>query len=223
LEKKRNKNYNIYLLEKIYIRKYKYQYTYNYYVYVSVCSEIRLEIRFVKSPRLLIKLPVQPSTIDELALIRFWLLKFSQTHFENLNVSVEGAYRGILSPDFLSVLSPRKGPRQILFHANNVKIERGAAIPSAFGRFLCARKVFLRKPLLEKEPHRYSLVKFIIGEKGNATEKVFIHFKPYGSNQEKFCELLVNVSLNSFIIQFGDIIFLSNFADLVSHAHGNRP
>jgi hypothetical protein len=66
--------------------------------------------------RLLIKLPIHPSTIEELALIRFWLLKVSQTHFEELD-----ANHGILNPEFLSVISPRTGPMKILFHANYIK------------------------------------------------------------------------------------------------------
>jgi hypothetical protein len=150
---------------------------------------------------LLIKLPVHPSTIEELALIRFWLLKLSQTYFEELN-----ANHGILNPEFLSVLNPRTGPRKILFHANDVTCGEAdikiilfhtngvefrerikAAIPADFAQFLCARRMTLQTSLHD-EPH--NLFKFITGT-GN-TLKYFC-ILTIGLKQREFCELLVKV------------------------------
>jgi hypothetical protein len=138
---------------------------------------------------LFIKLPIHPSTIEELALIRFWLLKLSQTHFEDIN-----ANRGILNPSFLSVLKPRTGPRKILFHANDVEIklyEYEAVIPTDFAQFICARRITLHTQLLD-EPHRNNLFKFITGT-GNALEKIRIF--TIESNQREFFKVLVKVKL----------------------------
>jgi hypothetical protein len=159
--------------------------------------------------RLLIKLPVHPSTVEELALIRFWLLKLSQVHFEDIY-----ANHCILNSEFLSVLNPRMGPIKILFHANYVEVdERGKAIRAEFSQFICARKIALHTSLLD-EPHRNNLFRFIMGTR-NALEKVCI--RSYESNQGEFCELLVKVN---FEIHFYN--FQIKFDDLVYHAHGNR-
>jgi hypothetical protein len=136
--------------------------------------------------RRLIKLPVHPSTIEELALIRFWLLKLSQAYFKKLY-----AHYGILNPEFLSVLNPRTVPRKILFHANDVDLrESDAAIPADFAQFICARRIFLHTSLLE--PHRNNLFKFITGR--NAIENFCIY-----ANEPihgEFCELFVKVSFD---------------------------
>jgi hypothetical protein len=98
--------------------------------------------------RLLIKLPIHPSTIEELALIRFWLLKLSQAHFEKLCIN-----RGILNPEFLSVLNPRMGPRKILFHANQVEVNVSeAAITADLAQFICAR--LSQGQVINKKPSR---------------------------------------------------------------------
>jgi hypothetical protein len=134
---------------------------------------------------LLIKLPIHPSTIEELALIRFWLLKLSQIHFE--------VYHCILNPEFLSVINPRAGPRKILFHANEVVL---VVISEDFAQFLCTRRIFLIASLLD-EPHRNNIFKFIMGT-GNALEKFRIN--SHGANQGEFCEFLVKVNFgNSFL------------------------
>jgi hypothetical protein len=112
--------------------------------------------------RLLIKLPVHPSTIEELALIRFWLLKLSQAHFEDIY-----ANHGILNPEFLSVLNPRTGPRKILFHANCVEVDE-YEIPADFVQFICARRIFIWTSLLD-ETHRNNIFRFITGT-GNSLE-----------------------------------------------------
>jgi hypothetical protein len=142
---------------------------------------------------LLIKLPLYPSTIEELAPIRFWLLKLSQAHFEKLY-----AYYGSLNPEFLSVLNPRtgprkqtEGPRKILFHTNKVCLEVSeVAIPEDFAQFICARRITLYTPLFN-EPHRNNLFKFITGT-GNTFEQVLIYSRE--SNQGEFCEFLVKVN-----------------------------
>jgi hypothetical protein len=142
--------------------------------------------------RLFIKLPIHPSTIEELALVRFWLLKLSQTHFENIYTN-----HSILNPEFLSVLNPRAGPRKILFHANYVKVnEYETVIHSDFAQFICARQIFLYTSLLD-EPHRNNIFRFITGT-GNTLEKVDIRSPE--SNQGEFCEFLVKVKFgNSFL------------------------
>jgi hypothetical protein len=146
---------------------------------------IKIRLENVFEDRLLIKLPIHPSTIEELALIRFWLLKLSQTHFEQLD-----AYFCILNPEFLSVLNPRTGPRKILFHANNVNLcVYGAVIPVDFAQFICAQRIFLRTPLLD-EPRRDNLFKFITGT-GNALEKFRID--SCRGNEGEICELLIKV------------------------------
>jgi hypothetical protein len=165
-----------------------------YFILLAFIFKIKkkwLEIRLANAGRLIIKLPIRPSTIEELALIRFWLLKLSHTHFEYID-----SYFCILNPEFLSVLNPRTGPRKILFHANEVVVQERnkAAIPAEFAQFLCARKIALRTPLLD-EPHRNNLFRFIMGTR-NALEKVCI--RSYESNQGEFCEVLVNVGFNYF-------------------------
>jgi hypothetical protein len=98
---------------------------------------------------LLIKLPVHPSTVEELALIRFWLLKLSQTHFKEIY-----ANHSILNPEFLSVLNPRAGPRKILFHANQVVLLVEAAITANIAQIICVRRILLWTPL--QAAHRYN-------------------------------------------------------------------
>jgi hypothetical protein len=144
--------------------------------------------------RLLIKLPVHPSTIEELALIRFWLLKLSQTHFEKLYANFDNYY-GSLNPEFLSVLNPRAGPRKILFHANYVDFD-DHEILADFAQFICTRRILLWTSLLD-EPHRNNIFRFITGT-GNTLEKFRI--RSNGANHGKFCEFLVNVNFgNSFL------------------------
>jgi hypothetical protein len=121
-------------------------------------------------------------------LIRFWLLKLSQTNFEAID-----AFWCIINPEFLSVLNQRTGPRKILFSANHVDIhESDEAIPADFAQFICARRIFLHTSLID-EPHRDNLFKFIMGT-GNALEKVIVD-----SNQSEFCGFLVKVKLWKFI------------------------
>jgi hypothetical protein len=154
---------------------------------------LKLKIRLANvGDRLLIKLPY-PSTIEELALIRFWLLKLSRTHFEYLY-----AYHGIVNPEFLSVLNPRMGPRKILFHANEVQVgHHETAILANFAQFICARRIDLQTSIHFDEAHRDNLFKFIMGT-GNTLEKFRIH--SYGANQGEFCEFLVKVNTgNSFL------------------------
>jgi hypothetical protein len=135
-------------------------------------------------------LPVHPSTIEELALIRFWLLKLSQIHFEELGVD------GILNPEFLSVINPRTGPRKILFHTNDVEVDHrdyGAAIyeiPIDFAQFICARRMILHTSFLD-EPYRNNLFKLITGTE-KALEKVRNCINE--PIQGELCELLVKVS-----------------------------
>jgi hypothetical protein len=145
--------------------------------------------------RLLIKLPVHPSTIEELALIRFWLLKLSQAHFKDIYAYTK---LGILNPDFLSVINPRTGPRKILFHAKVVDLfESEAAIPGDFAQFIRARQIYLQASIHFDEAHRNNLFKFIMGA-GNAIEKFDI--RSCGPNQGEFCEFLVKVNIgNSFL------------------------
>jgi hypothetical protein len=158
--------------------------------------------------RLLIKLPVHPSTIEELALIRFWLLKLSQTHFDQLYVNLS-----ILNPKFLSVLSPRTGPRKILFHANQVVVGNyETAILANFAQFICARRIDLNTKLIDESCNN-NIFKFITGT-GNAPEKICID--SHESNHKEFCEFLVKVN---FEIHFYN--FQIKFDDLVPHAHGN--
>jgi hypothetical protein len=150
--------------------------------------EIRLEND--EGP-LFIKLPVHPSTIEELALIRFWLLKLSQTHFEEIY-----ANRCIINPEFLSVLNPRTGPRKILFHANEVIVyDPEYAIPEDFAQFICARRITLSTSLID-ESYQNNLFKFITGT-GNSLEEVRI--RSNGANKEEFCEFLVKVNFFKFI------------------------
>jgi hypothetical protein len=131
-------------------------------------------------------LPLYPSTIEELALIRFWLLKLSQTFFDDIY-----ANQGILNPEFLSVLNPRAGPRKIMFHANEVIVyESEAAILADFAQFICARRITLSTSFLD-EPRRDNLFKFIMGT-GNTLENFRIN--SYKSNQGEFCEFLVKVN-----------------------------
>jgi hypothetical protein len=143
---------------------------------------------------LLIKLPIRPSTIDDLVLIRFWLLKLSQTHFEELD-----AYYTILNPEFLSVLNPRTGPRKILFHANYVEVgDHELAILANFAQFLCARQMTLYTSNLD-EPCQNNLFKFITGT-GNTLYKFSIYISE--SNQGEFCEFLVKVNIDSIHFYF---------------------
>jgi hypothetical protein len=138
---------------------------------------------------LLIKLPVHPSTIEELALIRFWFLKLSQTHFEELHVN-----RSIIIPEFLSVLNSRTGPRKILFHANYVKVyfdESDAAIPADFAQFICARQITLHTSRILEA---YLIFKFITAGTGNVLEKICIF--TIGSKQRELCEFLVKVNFD---------------------------
>jgi hypothetical protein len=139
----------------------------------------------------LIILPVHPSTIEELALVRFWLLKLSQIYFEDIN-----AYHCILNPEFLSVLNPRAGPRKILFHANDVDLcESDVGIPADFAQFICARRISLH---ISIDPHRSNLFRIITGT-GNALEKVII---TVGPNQGEFCEFLVKVNFEIHFYNF---------------------
>jgi hypothetical protein len=146
---------------------------------------------------LLIKLPVHPSTIEELALIRFWLLKLSQTHFEDLYAN----YLSILNPEFLSVLNPRMGRRKILFHVNDLRVgyrrfpHWWAAIPD-FTQFICARSIRITLDTSNlDEPLRNNLFKLITG-----TGKVLENFRIFtlGSKQGEFCELLVKVYFDHY-------------------------
>jgi hypothetical protein len=151
------------------------------------CLKIRLENFFEDS--LLIKLPIHPSTIEELALIRFWLLKLSQAHFEYMF-----AIRGILNPEFLSALNPRTGPRKILFHANYMHVDE-EVIPADFAQFLCPRRIFIWTSLLDG-PHQNNIFRFITGT-GNTLEKARIF--TIGSNKGEFCEeFFVKVSFSFF-------------------------
>jgi hypothetical protein len=144
-----------------------------------------IKIRLENVEGHLIKLPVLPSTIEELALIRFWLLRLSQAHFEYMY-----AQYGILNPEFLSVLNPRTGPRKILFHANDVVVDDyETAIRADFAQFIRARQIYLQASFLD-EPHRNNLFKFIMGA-ANAIEK--FHIRSCGPNQGEFCELFVKV------------------------------
>jgi hypothetical protein len=141
-------------------------------------------------------------------LIRFWLLKLSQTHFKYIFEN-----HGIFNPEFLSVLNPRAGPRKILFHANYVEVgNRKTAIPADFAQFICTRRMTLHTSFID-EPHRNNILKFIMGSGKALKEVVFV------SNQREFCEFLVKV------VNFGNsfLFFHSKFDDLVYHAHGNRP
>jgi hypothetical protein len=141
--------------------------------------------------RLLVKLPIHPSTIEELALIRFWLLKLSQTHFKELY-----AKHGILNPELLSVLNPRTGPRKILFHANFVRVgEHKTAISADVVQFLCARQMTLYTSNLD-QPCQNNLFNFIMGT-GNTLKYFRIYSKE--SNHEEFCEFLVKVNFFKFV------------------------
>jgi hypothetical protein len=150
---------------------------------------------------LFIKLPVYPSTIEELALIRFWLLKLSQIHFEYLYAEAYAlALFCLLSPKFLSVLNPRTGPRKIQFHANNVGVVVGdheTAILADFAQFICARRMTLYTSLLDEPLYRNNIFRFITGT-GNSLEK--FHINSFEPNQGEFCEFLVKVNIgNSFL------------------------
>jgi hypothetical protein len=158
-----------------------------------------LKLKFVVEDRLLIKLPVHPSTIDELALIRFWLLKLSQTHFEELHAYTN---RAILNPEFLSVLNPRTGPMKIMFHANNVEVgDHETAILANFAQFICAQQITLHTSFPD-EPHRNNLFRFIMG----TGKKVLIFTR--GSNKTEFCEFLVKVNFDhrSFLTLFPNLM-----------------
>jgi hypothetical protein len=159
---------------------------YNFTIYY-----LKLKHRLANDQGSLLKLPVHPSTIEELTLIRFWLLKLSQAYFEDLYANYV-----ILNPEFLSVLNPRAGPRKILFHANKVEVgNRESAIPSDFAQFLYARRMTLYTSLLE--PHRDNHFRFITVT-GNTLEKVRI--RSFGTNMGEFCELLVKVNfVKSFL------------------------
>jgi hypothetical protein len=134
--------------------------------------------------RLLVKLPVHPSTIEELALIRFWLLKFSMTHFEYLN-----ACTSILNPEYLSAINPRVGSLRILFHVDHVTIkECGGGIPTGFAQFLCAREITLYSALFEN--HRDDFLKFITGMR-NTPAKLSIY--SYMGYHGEFCCFLIKV------------------------------
>jgi hypothetical protein len=137
-------------------------------------------------------LPVHPSTIEELALIRFWLLKLSQTHFKEFD-----AYYGILNPEFLSVLNPRTGLRKILFHANKVDLHE-SAILADFAQFIYTRKITLNlRTSIIDEPCQNNLFKFIMG-----TRNALKHFRiiTFGSKKGEFCEFLIKVNFgNSFL------------------------
>jgi hypothetical protein len=139
--------------------------------------------------RLLIKLAVLPSTVEELALIRFWLLKLSQANFEEFY-----AYDSVLNPEFLSVLNPRAGPRKILFHANDVEVEEFEPVISAdFAQLICARRITLTlytTPVLES--HRNNIFRFITGT-GNTLEKCRIWIFYNESNHGEFCEFIFKV------------------------------
>jgi hypothetical protein len=148
---------------------------------------------------LLIELPVYPSTIEELALIRFWLLKLSQANFEKFYAYDND--HGIINPEFLSLINPITGPRKILFHANYVRVGcLETAIRADFAQFICTRRIDLYTLLID-DPHRYNLFKFITGT-GNALKicRIFTD----GSKQGEFCEHLVNVSFDrrSFLTLF---------------------
>jgi hypothetical protein len=152
-------------------------------------------------------LPIHPSTVEELALIRFWLLKLSPIHFKELRAST---YRGIINPEFLSVLNPRIGPRKILFHANEVKVEdHETAILADFAQFICARRITLHTSLA---PHRNNLFRFITGTENSLEE---VHIRSIGPNKGEFCELIIKVNFDHHSF------FFPNF-NLVPHAHGNR-
>jgi hypothetical protein len=133
-------------------------------------------------------------------LIRFWLLKLSQAHFEDIY-----ANRGILNPEFLSALNPRTGPRKILFHANYVDFDDYAfdesEIPAKFDQFIFVRRINLSISNLD-EPHRDNLFRFITGT-GNKLK--YFRIRSSVSNKEEFCELLVNVN---FEIHFNTIQIL---------------
>jgi hypothetical protein len=140
-------------------------------------------------------LPIHPSTIEELALIRFWLLKLSQSNFEKL---MANANYGILNPKFLSVLNSRTGPRKILVRANHVDLyesdESDAAIPADFTQFICAGRLFLHTfiDMTHRAASMSRIFKFIMDTE--KVEKVIIKF--YLS---EFCEFLVEVKLWKFI------------------------
>jgi hypothetical protein len=150
---------------------------YNFIIYY-----LKLKNRLANDEDLSIKLSIHPSTIEELALIRFWLLKLSQTHFKEFD-----AYYCILNPEFLSVLNQRTGPRKILFHAN-VQVDE-YEIPADFVQFICARRINLSISNLD-EPHRDNIFKFIMGTR-NTIEK--FHIRSFEAKQGEFCEFLVKV------------------------------
>jgi hypothetical protein len=158
---------------------------------------LKLKHRLENDGPLLIKLPIHPSTIEELALIRFWLLKLSQTHFEELY-----ANQDILNPEFLSVLNPRAGPRKILFHANNVIVGYQDTAILDFAQFLCAKRIVLRITLID-ESHRNNIFRFITGT-GNALEYFRIH--SYVANQGEFCEFLVKVNFGNSFLYFPNLM-----------------
>jgi hypothetical protein len=143
---------------------------------------------------LVVKLPIHPSSIEELALTRFWLLKLSQAYFEEV-----WACNGvILNPEFLSAINPKRGPRKIIFHANNVEIgvmffeEIGLVeemIPPALGPFICSRFLGLNSNLTGNECD--DLIKFILGTT-IMQEAVYI-FTNGERDIGEFCELFVKV------------------------------
>jgi hypothetical protein len=160
---------------------------------VTYIYRLRLKHRLENDEgELFIKLPVHPSTIEELALISFWLLKLSQTHFKDMY-----AHHSILNPEFLSVLNPRASPRKILFRANEVEVDEyemrfydSEVIPADFAQFICARNITLYTRLLD-EPHQNNIFKFITGTR-NTLEK--FHIRSFGANMGEFCEFLVKVN-----------------------------
>jgi hypothetical protein len=173
-----------------------------FYIYIEITGKyyhlhcLKLKNRLANvGGYLQIELPIHPSTIEELALIQFWLLKLSHTHIERLYAATN---RAILNPEFISVLNPRTGPRKILFHANEVIVgEYEMPFLPDITQFICARRIFLWASL--DESHRNNIFKFITGT-GNTLEKFRIH--SYVANKGEFCEFLVNARFyyNSFLI-----------------------
>jgi hypothetical protein len=103
----------------------------------------------------------------------------------------------VLNPEFLSVLNPRMGPGKIMFRANDLRFgSHKMVISAAVVQFLCARKMTLYTSNLD-EPCQNNLFNFIMGT-GNTLKYFSIY--PKESNQGEFCELLVKVNLNSFLL-----------------------
>jgi hypothetical protein len=106
------------------------------------------------------------------------------------------ADRGILNPEFLSVINPRTGT--ILFHANEVYLSDSETIPADFAKFICARRLTLNTLLA---PHRSNLFKFIMGTV-NTLEKVNTHINRFVANNGEFCEFLVKVNFEIHFYNF---------------------